>query len=92
MNQFIINFIGYSAAFFGTILMLPQAIKTYRTRHVADISLVMLIVYIINCILWGIYGYFLQSGPMLICNGIALTIGFLMLIMKISFRNKEIKA
>lgn len=92
MNQFIINFIGYSAAFFGTILMLPQAIKTYRTRHVADISLVMLIVYIINCILWGIYGYFLQSGPMLICNGIALTIGFLMLIMKISFRNKETKA
>ncbi len=89
MNQFVINTIGYSAAFFGTILMLPQAVKTYQTRHVDDISLVMLIVYIINCTLWGIYGYFLQSGPMLVCNGIALVIGFLMLLMKINFRNKE---
>jgi MtN3 and saliva related transmembrane protein len=91
MSQFVINFIGYSAAFFGTTLMLPQVIKTYRTRRAEDISLVMLIIYIINCILWGIYGYFLQSGPMLVCNGIALIIGFLLFTMKISFRNKEIK-
>ncbi len=92
MNQFVINFIGYSAAFFGTILMLPQAIKTYRSRRVDDISLVMLIVYIINCLLWEIYGFFLHSGPMLVCNGIAVVIGFLMLIMKIIFRNKETEA
>jgi MtN3 and saliva related transmembrane protein len=85
MNPVIVDTIGYFAAFFGTILMLPQAIKTYRTRHVADISLVMLVVYIINCILWGIYGFFLHSVPMLICNGFALIIGFLMLSMKILF-------
>jgi len=91
MNPVIIESIGYFAAFFGTILMLPQAIKTYRTKHVADISLVMLIVYIINCLLWGVYGYFLQSGPMLICNGCALIIGFLMLTMKILFSKPSAK-
>ena len=85
MNSFNFEIIGYIAAFFGTILMLPQAFKTYRTKHVKDISLVMLIVYIINCMLWGIYGFHLNSLPMLICNGFALIIGFLMLTMKILF-------
>jgi MtN3 and saliva related transmembrane protein len=85
MNSVFVDMIGYLAAFFGTILMLPQVFKTYRTRHVADISLVMLVVYTINCILWGVYGYFLHSSPMLLCNGFALIIGFLMLSMKILF-------
>jgi MtN3 and saliva related transmembrane protein len=91
MNPVIVDIIGYFAAFFGTVLMLPQALKTYRTRHVADISLVMLIVYIINCMLWGVYGYFLLSVPMLLCNGFALIIGFLMLSMKIFFSRPSIK-
>jgi MtN3 and saliva related transmembrane protein len=91
MNPLIIDAIGYLAAFFGTILMLPQAFKTYRTRHVADISLVMLVVYIINTMLWGVYGYFLHSVPMLICNGLALIIGSLMLAMKILFSMPFIK-
>jgi MtN3 and saliva related transmembrane protein len=88
MHSFVIDSIGYLAAFFGTILMLPQAIKTFRTRHVEDISLVMLFVYIANCSLWGIYGYFLHSLPMLICNSIALIIGFLMISMKIVFSKR----
>jgi len=91
MNPVTVDIIGYLAAFFGTILMLPQAIKTYRTRHVSDISLVMLVVYIINCMLWGVYGYFMHSGPMLICNGLALIIGFLMLSMKIIFSRLPVK-
>jgi MtN3 and saliva related transmembrane protein len=85
INPLTVNILGYTAAFFGTILMLPQAYKTYRTKHVDDISLIMLIVYILNCTLWGIYGLFLQSGPMLICNGISLVIGFLMLAMKLTY-------
>jgi len=91
MNPVTVDIIGYLAAFFGTILMLPQALKTYRTRHVSDISLVMLIVYIINCMLWGVYGYFMRSGPMLICNGLALIIGLLMLSMKIMFSRLPVK-
>ncbi len=90
MNSFIFEMIGYLAAFFGTILMLPQAYKTYRTRHVKDISLAMLFIYIVNCMLWGIYGFHLNSVPMLLCNGIALVIGLLMITMKITYsRNRE---
>jgi MtN3 and saliva related transmembrane protein len=90
MNSFISEMIGYAAAFFGTILMLPQVYKTYRTRQVKDISLIMLVIYIVNCTLWGIYGFHLRSVPMLLCNGIALCIGLLMITMKIAYsRNQD---
>jgi MtN3 and saliva related transmembrane protein len=88
MNSFIVNLIGYMAAFCGTILMVPQAFKTFRTKHVADISLMMLVIYIINCLLWGTYGIFLNSNPIIVCNIISLVIGILMLIMKILFSVK----
>jgi MtN3 and saliva related transmembrane protein len=89
MSSFNFEIIGYIAAFFGTILMLPQAFKTYSTKHVKDISLIMLIIYIVNCMLWGIYGFYLKSVPMLLCNGIALVIGLLMLTMKIVYSQEQ---
>ncbi|MBN2273088.1 MAG: hypothetical protein JXR41_12530 [Bacteroidales bacterium] len=89
MDTFHIELIGYLAAFFGTILMLPQTIKTFRTKNVRDISFLMLVIYIVNCTLWGIYGFYLHSGPMLLCNSIALIIGILMLIMKIGYSRHQ---
>jgi len=91
MKTFNFEIIGYIAAFFGTILMLPQAYKTYQTKHVKDISLVMLFIYIVNCILWGIYGAYLSSVPMLLCNGIALVIGLLLITMKIAYSRDQEK-
>ena len=92
MKTFNFEIIGYIAAFFGTILMLPQAYKTYQTKHVKDISLVMLVIYIVNCILWGIYGAYLSSVPMLLCNGIALVIGLLLITMKIAYSRDQDKS
>jgi MtN3 and saliva related transmembrane protein len=92
MSSFNFEIIGYIAAFFGTILMLPQAFKTYSTKHVKDISLIMLIIYIVNCMLWGIYGFYLKSVPMLLCNGIALVIGLLMITMKIVYSRNQAKS
>jgi MtN3 and saliva related transmembrane protein len=88
MKPIIVDIIGYMAAFAGTILMLPQVFKTYRSRHVDDLSLVMLVIYLVNCCLWGTYGFFLHSVPMLICNGIALLIGMILLIMKFRFSKR----
>jgi uncharacterized protein with PQ loop repeat len=55
---------------------------------VDDLSLVMLVIYLVNCCLWGTYGFFLHSVPMLICNGIALLIGMILLIMKFRFSKR----
>jgi MtN3 and saliva related transmembrane protein len=81
--------IGYIAAVFGTILMLPQVFKSYKTKRVEDISFVMLVVYILNCSFWEVYGILIHSMPVIICNVLALIIGIFQMILKLKFRKEN---
>ena len=70
-----VDIIGYTAALFGTFLLVPQLIKTVHTKRVEDLSLFMLVVYIISCSVWAVYGVLLQSLPIILSNSVALCIG-----------------
>lgn len=85
MHDNMVEVIGYAAAFFGTILMIPQTYKSFKTKKVNDISMSMLVVYIINCTLWEAYGILIHSNPIIICNIIALCIGIVQLLIKIRY-------
>ena len=85
----ITEIVGYIAAVFGTALMLPQVYKSYKTKRVNDISIVMLIVYIINCSLWEIYGILIHSKPVIVCNVLALIIGILQTYLKFKFQKES---
>ena len=89
MNSLVIDIRGYVAAAFGTALMLPQVYKTYKTKRVEDLSLVMIYVYIINCALWLTYGAMLKSLPMVLCNAMAELIAIIQLILKIQYSKKS---
>jgi MtN3 and saliva related transmembrane protein len=80
--------IGYLAAIFGTSLMLPQVYKSFKTKQVDDLSMVMLVIYVINCTLWGIYGILLQSNPIIICNLLALVIAIIQMVLKLKYRKR----
>lgn len=86
MHLNFVELVGYVAAFFGTILMVPQTYKSYKTKKVNDISMSMLIVYIINCSLWEGYGWLIKSNPIIVCNFIALLIGLIQIRIKIKYR------
>jgi MtN3 and saliva related transmembrane protein len=81
--------VGYVAAVFGTALMLPQVYKSFKTRRVDDISMVMLVVYILNCTSWEIYGLLIKSMPIILCNIIAGLIGITQLLLKLKYRTKN---
>ena len=85
MNSILTETIGYLAAFFGTVLMLPQVYKSFKTKQVKDISLFMVIIYIINCALWEFYGWLIDSNPIILCNLVAILIGWIQLYMKIKY-------
>jgi MtN3 and saliva related transmembrane protein len=78
----ITEIIGFTAAAVGTSLMLPQVIKSIKTKRVNDISFAMLILYFFNCLLWLIYGILIIAWPVIICNFIALIISIIQLILK----------
>ncbi len=84
MNVFT-EIIGYSAAAVGSSLMLPQVVRTIKIKKAGDVSLAMLICYVINCSLWLVYGVLIYSWPVIVCNIIALAISVLQLILKFKY-------
>ncbi|MFH1916020.1 MAG: SemiSWEET family transporter [Nanoarchaeota archaeon] len=80
----IANIIGYAATVVGTCLMLPQVIKSWKTKRVADVSLLMLVFYFFNCLLWGIYGVLIHAIPVIVAN----TMGFLVSIVQLGLKLK----
>lgn len=77
--------IGYSAALLGAIHMLPQFIKSIRTKNVKDVSLYMIILYLLANGLWAIYGYRINSIPVLLADGFAFVVTFAQLIAKLKY-------
>ena len=80
------NIIGYTATVIGTCLMLPQIIKSWKTRSVGDLSLGMVILYFFNCLLWLTYGVLIGAMPVIIANGVGLVISIVQVVLKVRYR------
>lgn len=89
MFSIITETIGYSAAVIGTSLMLPQVIKSLRTKKVDDISFAMLVLYFLNCLLWAAYGVLIYAIPVIICNVIALVVSITQISLKIKYMPRQ---
>ena len=84
-----IDSFGFLAAFLTTIAFLPQVYKTWQTKSADDVSLVMLILFIIGLICWIIYGIKINSIPILVANIFTLIFNFSILILKITYRKNN---
>ncbi len=83
MDTGITNTIGLLAGIFTTGSLLPQVIKTIRTRNTKDISLLMYVFLTIGVFLWVIYGCMLKEFPIIIANGTSLLLTVSVLVLKI---------
>ena len=86
MVNFIINYIGFFAAFCTTIAFLPQAIKVYKTKSTKDISLYMFLIFTLGVLSWLIYGIAISDLPIILANAITLVLSFFILIYKLKFK------
>ena len=75
--------IGTMAAVCTTAAFIPQAILVYKTRDTKAISLPMYIVFNFGVIFWAIYGFMINSTPVLSANIITFVFAFYILVMKI---------
>ncbi len=66
-----LEILGLIAGAFGTLASLPQAIKIVRTRSAEDVSLLMFVLAMTGCVLWGIYGWQKGAGSIIFWNGVA---------------------
>jgi len=82
----IIKIVGYTAAFCTTFAYLPQAIKTIKTKHTADIALPMVILLEIGISIWLVYGILINDYPIIAANAITLIFTTIILVMKLKYK------
>ncbi len=80
-----IAILGYIAGILVVGSLLPQFIKSWRTRSTKDISLWRYIIYSVGLILWIIYAILIQSGPVAVTNSIGLILASGILYLKIRY-------
>jgi MtN3 and saliva related transmembrane protein len=79
----IIELIGGVAACLTTLAWLPQAVKTIRSRQTRDISLITQVLMAAGILLWLIYGWFINSWPLIGANIVTFVLVATILVVKI---------
>ena len=81
--------IGFIAAILTTSSFLPQLIKVWKTKSSKGVSTLMYFVMLSGVILWGAYGYLIESKSVLIANIVAGLLQIVILILIFKNKNNE---
>ncbi len=81
----IIDIIGYAAGFLILVSIIPQIIKSWKTKSTKDLSLSRYLIYLTGVLLWLIYGIVIINGPMILINSINLVLASSVLYLKIRY-------
>lgn len=80
-----ISLLGFAAGLITTVSFVPQVVRVWRTRSVADLSLGTFALLISGAALWLLYGVLIGDGPVIVTN---LAVGLLIaaiLVAKVRF-------
>jgi MtN3 and saliva related transmembrane protein len=81
--------IGFAAGTLTTLAYLPQALHSYRTRSVRDLSMTMLVALNAGLLLWVVYGLWIHSLPLVLTNVLTLLLALPLLVMKLRFHQES---
>ena len=85
----LIDAVGYIAATLTTASFIPQAWHTFQTKDVRGISLTMYSAFTAGVSLWLVYGLLLGAWPIVVANGITLSLAIFILVMKLRYRQEH---
>ena len=80
--------VGFIAAFLTTLSFVPQVYKTWKTKEVADLSLVMYLAMFVGVGLWLVYGIHMKSPSMIVANSVTMLLVMIVVVFKIRYRKK----
>lgn len=84
----IINIVGAAGGIVSSITFLPQVIKIWKTKSAKDLSMGTLMFLVLNVSLWLLYGILTNLYPIIITNGIVLSMVFIMVYFKLTFKEQ----
>lgn len=80
--------LGYLGSVTSIITLMPQVLKTWKTKSVFDISFATLVIQTIQVVAWLVYGALLQNIPLILVNLVMFTNTILLVLMKIKYTQK----
>jgi len=86
MTKTSIEIIGVIAAILSTGSFLPQVYKTWKTKDTRSLSLPMVTMLFIGVCLWVVYGFFINSIPILASNVITGICSGLLVYFKLKYK------
>ena len=87
----LVNIVGFLAAITSTISLIPQVMQMYKTRSVNDISIGMIINFVLTSILWIVYGVLITSWSDWLTNIFMLIFALVMIYFKIKYSKCIVK-
>ena len=89
MDALIVEVTGYLAGFFLMMSLLPQVVRSARTRKTKDISWGMLWCTFLSGGLYEIYALQLQLIPVVVMNGVFLLLSCVLICLKFRFDRRD---
>jgi MtN3 and saliva related transmembrane protein len=68
--------------------LFPQLYKTYKTKHVNDLSVYSLYLILFVSVLWLLHGYFIQDVSLIVAGVISVTVNVCLIILFYRYRYK----
>ncbi|GAA0712813.1 SemiSWEET family sugar transporter [Aquimarina litoralis] len=82
-----IEILGLIAAVLTTVAFLPQVYKTWKTKSAESLSMTMLLVFESGVLCWLVYGFLIDSFPVILANAITAVSGIFLLYFKFRYKN-----
>lgn len=82
----LIDLLGYIAGILVVISLVPQVMKSWRTKSTTDISFWRYFIYIIGLILWILYAILIKNGPVAVMNSAGLLLALFIFVLKLKYK------
>ncbi len=81
-----VDILGYVAGTMVVVSLLPQTIKSWKTKSTRDLSLARYIIYSLGLVLWIVYAVVISNGPVALMNSVGLLLALSILFLKIKYK------
>ncbi|MFA6528553.1 MAG: PQ-loop domain-containing transporter [Candidatus Gracilibacteria bacterium] len=86
MQNSTVEIVGYIAGALIPFSLLPQVVKSWKTKSTKDISAIWNFVYLSGLILWVIYGFLIASWPVVIMMSVEAGLALFLFVLKVRYR------
>jgi len=81
-----IELLGYLSGALITVALLPQVLKSWKSKSTKDISIPWMLLYLAGLSLWIVYGFGVSSMPIVLTTVVEFLMAASLLVLKLIYK------